>query len=412
MKKILLLTYLAMILVFTVACSSAGNNVIPGVDASDQTLKGTDNQGLSTTRFMGLWHVAIEKDTGEINAVRMRQCDLILNILCFLEPPAMSGMTIDFGSLIISNPTVEVEIIIKHPMPGSEFKGFDVRGVVFGPKVTNADGLTIIPSPQYFKNVPFGYIDGLLGVPDGYANYEGLAGYKYFCDGLFDDDDLVEFFSDADNLDRRGVFSEAPNARRRDYVLNWSDVSHSFFTFNYAIYANYDWPMGTPPYTVSDFPVFTANCAEAFCAQTLVTQNTLYYSGGGGGGTISLEVEVWDWLGDVADVRIKSMDPGVIDETSYDYEANGNTVKSRIYGFTALPGNPTKTGANCDSGPGGPGCRDGVCFTKAHSAQPLIYRVFSVAGNCWECISRTCERVSSLRARSMGRPVEAEACTR
>ncbi len=343
-----------LFVIFLVSCSGGGGNIVtpdPGSsaapidEASGQVLTPPPDVSGATTCF-GLWQFVADKATGKADLVQLRTADKILNVLGFMEPPPLSLMDLDWPNLNIDFPngTVDVGVKFTHPINDGIFTGFDVRGVVFGPEVTNADGLTIIPSPEFFKGVPFGYQDGLLGAPDSHADYEGLAGYKYFCDDLGPDDDLTEFFSDPANLIYRGSFS--PNKKiQRNYHLDWNNVEHNFLVFNYAIYANYDWPVGEAPWFVDDWEMSTANSAEAFCCNVTELANDLYFADGSGGGDISLQVEVWDWQDDIADVTIKSLEPGVIAETSYDVGL-GNMGTDYSYGFefNYVPGTPTTTG--------------------------------------------------------------------
>ncbi len=337
-RLFLICLFLTIALLLAISCSNQGTD---GVIPSDN---GQPEREPGGTICAGFWQVVIDGETGTIDAVDLRSTDLIVNVLGFLEPPALKGLTIGFGTLVIDNPTIDVDVIITHPIPDAQFMGFDVRGVVFGPEVANADGLTVVCSPEFFTGVPFGYINGLLGTPDSIANYEGVAGYKYFCDGLGKNDDLAEFMSDPANLAKRGVFSQNPNKNSRHYTLDWSDSEQKFFVFNYAVYANYNWPVGPFPYDIDDFNISTANSAEAFCCKVNELSNSLYYVDGSGGGTISLETEIWDWQGNIAGVTIESVEPGVIDNTGYSYDNAGNTIKSTIFGFTDIPAAPTHTG--------------------------------------------------------------------
>jgi hypothetical protein len=179
-----------------------------------------------STACFGLWNIVIDKATGSVDVTEIRNGNKIINVLGFMEPPPFVNLNIDWGTLVIDPPTntIAVDVIFTHPFVGlDEFTGFDVRGVVFGPEVTNCDGLTVIPSPEYFTGEPFGYMDGALGAPDSYANYHGLAGYKYFADGLGVNDDLATFFSNTANLDNRGKFG-AGEINDRDYLLDWTDT--------------------------------------------------------------------------------------------------------------------------------------------------------------------------------------------
>jgi hypothetical protein len=188
-----------LLVIFDVSCSQGKSGITtPDIDGAKD-----EAGGWGTKYLAGLWHVQINPATGSYDIASLRSSELILNVLGFLEPPPLSGVNIDLDSLVIEPPEIQVDVILSHPIPDPVFMGFDVRGVVFGPRVTNSDGMTILTGPEFFKNEPFGYIDGLLGAPDNVANYEGLAGYKYFCDGLGKDADLVTFMSNAANLSRR-----------------------------------------------------------------------------------------------------------------------------------------------------------------------------------------------------------------
>jgi len=335
--------FIVLLLVSLIYGCSANSNENP--TSPDEGAKALSISG-GTTACLGFWQVTVDKDAGTIEAVDMRSSDLILNVLSFLEPPAMKGMTVDFGTLNIDEPgkIIEVDIILTHPIPDPVFMGFDVRGVVFGPEVANADGLTVIPSPEFFAGVPFGYQDGLLGVSSSVAHYTGLAGYKYFCDGLGKDADLVTFMTNPSNLYKRGRFSQSPQKNTRHYILDWNKCSYSFFVFNYAIYANYDWPVGSPPIDIDDFDIAKANSQEAFCCKVTELDNSLYYAMGiGGGGEISLKADIWDWQGNISNVSIESLTEGIIPESFFDVCSVINPY-CRSYEFNDVAGYPTKAG--------------------------------------------------------------------
>jgi len=299
----------------------------------------------SGTLCLGAWQVAVNKTTGEMNVYQARGSDLALNVVTFLEPPPLKDLSINFSTLVLDPPFLEVDVILTHPIPDPVFTGFDVRGIVFGPDVLNADGYTPYMRPDDFTSVPFGYKDGLLGAPDSYANYsDELNGYKYFADGLGFNDDLVAFFSNEDNLAQRGKFANgAKNARH--YMLSWEGKPEplTFLVFNYAVYANYDWPVGEPPITLDDFTI-SANSQEAFCFTASPIENTLYYYGGEGGGELTLSAELWDWQGfDDYDVTMQAGSVFGASPIHHDTTSPGSTSKSQIFTFTAVPGTPAST---------------------------------------------------------------------
>ena len=330
-KAIIVCIICIFLLLPITSCSGASGNLL----APPVSERPYDSQQYGPTTCLGLWQVAIDAYSGNISVTDLRTGDLMLNVLGFLEPPPMKWLTIDPGTLIVDQAKgkVKVDVILKHPFKYSIFMGFDVRGVVFGPKVTNADGMTPAMAPEFFTDVPYGYKDGLWGTPDKDAHFKGsLWGYKYFCDGLGKNDDLATFFSNADNVAKRGVFANG-SVNKRHYELDWTDSVFGFLIFNYAVYANYNRPTGEKPIDINDFDITTANSAEAFCCRVTETKNTLWWSGGVYDGELSLEAEIWDWQNDISDVTIESLEPGILDPTPFDSQVPGNTPYSRIVKF-------------------------------------------------------------------------------
>jgi hypothetical protein len=219
MNRPTLLPAILLAVVFMVSCSgNAGNILAP----SDDTRITVANQ-TGTTACLGLWQAVASPDSGTLELTPIRGGEYMLNVIGFLEPPALVNLQIDFETLFIDFDTDEiyVDVILRHPLNSPVFKGFDVRGVVFGPRVVNADGYTPAMNPDLFTGVPFGYSDGLLGAPASASGFDDeISGYKYFCDGLGLDEDLPGFFTDPDSLEDRGVFSDGA-VNRRHYDLAW-----------------------------------------------------------------------------------------------------------------------------------------------------------------------------------------------
>jgi len=318
---------LTMLIVFIAGCSAGDGPALPGLGNPALTdIKENDRGG---TMCLGLWQVVIDKADRSIDAVKLREPEGALNVLGFMEPPALETLKIDFGTLIIDSleKKVRVDVILQHPLNTGKgvFNGFDVRGIVFGPDVLNADGFTRWFNPSEFDGLPFGYADGLLGAPDSYANYPGLFnGFKYFASGLGFKDKVSDFLSVTQNIANRGAFLEGDTVARR-YELSWAKTSPpvNFLVFNYAVYANYEFPEGSPPHGLDDFSK-SANSVEAVFTRVTEMDNNLFYNPGAGygGGEIALEIEVFDWQGveDSYIVSIKSAKPDLIEETSAVFE--------------------------------------------------------------------------------------------
>lgn len=298
----------------------------------------------------GCWQVAIDESTGDILVLPMREAQLSLNALNMLQTSAPIGLEINPNSVTVypSEHRVSLEVRLRHPMPslGGLFTAFDVRGIVFGPELVNADGFTAQMNPNDFTGVPLGYIDGLLGTPDWIADYHApYAGYKYFCDGLGPNDDLPTFMRSSVGQANRGRFMEGEQYRRR-YVLDWDESDHGFLIFNYAVVASYALPKpgASAPFGLDDFGVGTANCAESFCFEGEISMNTAFYWNSIGGGSFAADIEIWDWQGlDDSELRLEPADGvsfGPLTTTEY---IPGTTPNSGIYVFDYIPVSPIGT---------------------------------------------------------------------
>jgi len=305
----------------------------------------------------GLWQVKIDPAKRDCAITPLRSAALSLNLTGIMESAGpLVNINIDWDSLYIDTDSMddfgahrglEVDVILTHPLkePDNVFMGFDVRGIVFGPRVLNADGLTRLMNPNDFPDPPsaFGYWDGLLGTPDKYANYDPEeSGYKYFADGLGTDASVYFFFSNPENIALRGRFSEG-NTLSRHYQLDFGAAPEDFMVFNYAVLASYDWPTGDPPFGMEDYPVETANCAEPFHVEILNLTNTLQCIDGEGTGTISFDAEVFDWQG-LYDITVTAESTGVFDEVTQSTFTPGVSSKSGVFSFTDIAGTPSFSG--------------------------------------------------------------------
>ena len=325
--------------------------VYTGCSGNDSQVMAPDNQigervltaDGAVTCLWGMWEVTIEKSTGEVNITRLREADLALNVLGFLEPPALVNMTIDFDTLVLKpgKSYIGVDVILTHPIPVPFFKGFDVRGIVFGPDVTNADGYTRWFNPDEFTGTPFGYIDGLLGVPDSAGNFNSSFNpYKYFADDIGLTESVADFYSNPDNVTNRGVFSEG-ETNTRHYDLQFGGDFTDFMVFNYAIAASYNQPTGVPPFDLDDFDINTCNQAEPVFIDITETGNTFYYDAGIGEGNLDLEITVFDWVKPVTPETVMVDGGTAFAETAatFDSEIDDNT---RLYTFS-VAGEPVTT---------------------------------------------------------------------
>jgi len=299
--------YLALqllIILMILGCSGGNNPTIPvpvSAPPADSAAN-AEREANGVTACVELMQVSINKNTGAVEIFPLRGAQLALNVLSLLEPPAGKYLKIDWNTLVIdqANLYVGVDVILTHPINLPFFRGFDVRGIVFGPDVTNADGYTTFLNPGDFTGVPYGYQNGLLGTPDEIAQFEtggNLWGYKYFCDCLGLKESLPEFFADPVNIANRGTFS--PGAvNRRHYNLQFSPGPGDFLVFNYAVLASFHAPSGQKPWDIDDFEITSCNAAEAFMCSVNVLENTLFYrEEDAKGGSFRFDLYLGDWQG-------------------------------------------------------------------------------------------------------------------
>jgi hypothetical protein len=247
-RELKLFTILIGILLL-VSCSSGSSVSLPD-DPRDVVSSGSNPHSL-----WGLWDVYYNMETNILEFVPVRATDFHMNVLPFLEPPAMVNLTLETDPIFdpVLN-TVTVDVGLTHPFAGlNEFAGFDVKGIVIsradypgavpatslkmpGPnrlRLLNADGYTRMWNPDEFPyshdTELFCYKDGLLGAPDSFGKYDAqINGFKYFCDGLAPGAAVTTM-----NHAMRGLFS--PGAKNvRTYRLSMPQG----LIFQYAVDAS------------------------------------------------------------------------------------------------------------------------------------------------------------------------------
>ncbi len=307
------------VLAAALGCSSGSSSpTAPGLTGS----KSVSAKPMNSTSLLGYWEIVLDPDTGSADIVPLRMVEFTANVVQFMQPPSSPNhkmsVSIDSGLSDMSTGYVVVDIGFTHPFLGlDQFTGFDVRGVCIGDgsvqgtadpgilyagaddmRVLNADGLTRWFNPSEFTTYGtiFGFTIGALGVPT-YDCTATLNGYKYYCDDLDKEDDVVEFFADPSCPNPRGLFS-AGNTIIRRFELQFPLVGGApKFVFQYAVVASWEPPDPNPPENVPDDFCLSANCHEAYAVSTN-DQSTLYYvDPSTNGGELILEVAVFDHQG-------------------------------------------------------------------------------------------------------------------
>lgn len=283
-----------------IGCSTGGVTDIPLPEGEQQGIS-RETTTSNAHGLLGLYQFTADPNSSTLDVAQLRLAEGHLNVLPFLEPPALVNLTLE--SLEFNGNIIEVDIGLRHPFLGlHEFSGFDVCGILIShgspggftdtdllmpgvgdTRLLNPDGWSRWWNPGEFA----GYVDGILGTPDSMANFTAtLNGYKYYSDELAAYDE-VSFVS----LTSRGLFSAG-----QKNIRHFSIEMGGGLVFNYAIDANWAFPNGAPPYQApDDFPP-EANRPEAYNISVSEIENTLFYEDatGYGGGSLTLHVGVWD----------------------------------------------------------------------------------------------------------------------
>ncbi len=301
----MVITAIAAVVFFCAGCSNASVQVAPDVgEPNERAVSVTD----APHCLLGMWKFRCDADSGAVEIIPLRDADMHLNALKFLEPPPYLHLNIE-GTPQISGGILDVDIGLRNPFLGQDlYTGFDVCGIVFthgsysgfndpdiviagdgDTRVLNADGYTRWWNPAEFPHgdTVFTYKDGLLGTPDTKADFNcTVNGYKYFAEDL-EKDDPMSLLQPVN----RGMFS-AGMKNIRNYQIDLDGG----LEFNYAVDACWKFPSGGVPYDPpDDFPP-GANRPEAYRIEVTELENSLYYVDGTYfvGGNLSLSINVWD----------------------------------------------------------------------------------------------------------------------
>ena len=300
-------------------CSGAGVN---GIAPEENPVPSIDNgRYINESHYaLGMWQFKASADEGTLEVTPLRISEMHLNAMLFLEPPPLLNITLESPPKFTGD-ILDVDIGLRHPFLGLlEFTGFDVCGILISmgsvggyddsnvlmpgsgdTRLLNADGYSRWWNPSEFphNNTMFAYKDGLLGTPDASAHYNATVnGYKLFCD-LLGASTEVGSLSPA----QRCVFSAGQKNIRHYKIQLGSDG----LVFNYAVDANWVYPMGQAPWQVpDDFPP-AANRPESWNIAITEAKNTLWNDGVDYGGELKLAIDVWDHFdADLNTVKVES----------------------------------------------------------------------------------------------------------
>lgn len=318
------LIHLSIIFILSLGCSSSQGErspVEPSIDgnpeyATELTAQEPGNTQTSWHSFIGFWLIEFNTTTIEFTVHFLRQADFHMNIVSVLQAPNPNCIKVVLNDFDQPNGVLDFDLTIIHPVPNSDLRVFDTRGIFMGSgdmiqskfdpeiiypapnamRVSNADGYSRWWNAQEFLTPGlFGYTPGKLGFSNFFPETT-LNGYKYFADPLGPKDNVVPGV----DTTNRGTFSTDKDLPEltRNYIMKFPIVGGNPIWFlQYAIDVNWHVPDGDSPTPkpIDDFPI-SANCPEAFHIKVDTSGTTAYYVNQLDlGGDIELSIEVFDW---------------------------------------------------------------------------------------------------------------------
>ncbi len=356
--RVLGVSLLILLAIFIISGCSGGkaDPVAPQTGGSELRAPAVDDMA-GNRHLWGLWQFTCNIAEGTVEITQLREADMHLNVLQYLEDGPVQLVNIASPPVFIPDAhQVHVNISLKHPFAGlDEFTGFDVRGILIShgtvegfnnPKLSmpgedcfrllNADGYTRWWNPKEFLNK--GYIDGRLGVLNQWYKFNATVnGYKVFADDLAFNDPMTSLVPE-----HRCSFGAGQiNIRRYEIEYEVFGPNNPLLIFNYAVDASWEFPdkslNDADKYDVpGDFSI-SSNSLEPYLVTVEEGQNTLYfnYGPGGepvGGGAIEYFVEVYDWQGTNTIGKVWCELPGQIPYTEGTLEEDkGTSAVYRIY---------------------------------------------------------------------------------
>ena len=295
------------ILVFAllIGCSSGGDGsfpIIPEINNPASELTGNmDTPSIvpdSSHNLLVYNMIYVDPDHPDgpkIEVIPLRIGEMHLNILKFLE----TGLCTDcFKILGFSFPEADVfdiDIEITHPFSDYTFTIFDTRGIMMFPgsrEFPVAGKSTSDPSLGDFALLnPDGYTALFNGNTFGDPIGDILKYFPgYYSTDTIPDSDIngFQYFTSEGVGTSRNVLYAGDLAVRTISI----QLADGPFYFGYAVDANWDAPINTPPMTIDDFD-FDANCPEPWQVIIIESDENLTNEGG----TTRFVLDVYDWEG-------------------------------------------------------------------------------------------------------------------
>ncbi len=343
-KRVILL-FLGMLITTLAACSNGSENIptVPVMPDQHTSETSSDHHML-----WGLWQVAIDTRTSEVEIVPLRQAEMHANVVMYMQTPYPNSMNIQIESMDLGTGDFDLIVLLTHPFSDDTLYGFDVKGIfitngimsseydpslvytdkILHPSLQNQDGYT-----RWWNQVEFpmpgnlGYTEGVLGTQFVDLTCT-LNPFKYFADHLDVDDEFYQVPGG------RNHFSPGTTNSRR-YLINFPTfMGNPLIVFNYAVDASWEPPVG-PGGFVDAFPP-EANQPEPYFIQVTDIGSNPWFDPDTefSGGELKLQVQVFDYgiTGDMSTVMDEidsvvlesfSMFPGPVILTESDLSTAG-----------------------------------------------------------------------------------------
>ncbi len=290
-----------------------GPEVVSPIETSSNNAQTHVNQHFC----WGLWDVAINTETAEVEVVPIRDAHFNANVLRFLQPPIapiqLVTIALNLGESDLAKGLITMDVTLRHPFPGRKiFRGFDVRGIIladggqrgqydsdvcyYAPgetELTNPDGFT-----RWWNQVEFTTFGTIFGYTEGhfangrYTSTATLNPYKLFAYDL----DISQPYYQLDPS-QRATFPAMDGVVTRRYRMQFDTTQQPLFRFKYSIDAS--WSLPDPSYA-PDYPVEAydemANCQEPYMVRVPEFIEIPYYVDEWvAGGDLEFLLTIGDW---------------------------------------------------------------------------------------------------------------------
>ncbi len=316
-----LLCSVVILLTTTIGCSNESGNspVMPNTTPAEiPGLTGDSvvpDVGTGGHLLSGYWQILLNIQEGDLDVIPLRGTSMHLNlagILC--QNP--DWLSVHVNDINIPGRLLDFDITITHPVPNSDIRVFDMRGILMGLGdtlsassdaglvYTGPDGIRLLNSDGYTRwwnavefTTPgiFGYDNDFI-VPDFIIPTTTLNPYKYFADALDPTDDVIPSVDDTN----RGTFSTTgtPPSVTRNYLVRFPlEADQPKLGFHFAMDLSFAPATGgnPTPKPIGDFPL-AANMPEAFYIDVNMDNSWVWYMDDENrGGNLVLDIEVFDW---------------------------------------------------------------------------------------------------------------------